>query len=180
MLNRHYISDGLGGLRDWCRRARPAWLRSPWQLGEDGGTLVEFTLILPFFFLLLYGIVEFGSIYYLQNSMVNVARESARGAAVQGKTPAQANLAACQWLAGTAQSYTISATDLCAGANQQADIQVVVSVDADKASLLNYLGQFTGVKFGATARYRRELLCTGTGSTVSCTCNTMVNPPTCS
>ena len=50
---------------------------------EAGQALVEFTLILPFFLVLLFAIVDFGRGFYTWMLLTNAAREGARVAAVQ-------------------------------------------------------------------------------------------------
>ena len=47
---------------------------------EDGGPLVEFTILLPIIFLIIFGIVEWGNIYFIQNSLFIAARLAARQA----------------------------------------------------------------------------------------------------
>lgn len=50
---------------------------------ETGQALVEFTLILPIFLLLLFALVDFGRAFYSWLIVTNAAREGARVAAVQ-------------------------------------------------------------------------------------------------
>src|SRR5437868_1635716 len=84
------------------RRSVGAKPRLLW-LNTDGGPMVEFAVMAPLFFVILFGIVEWGSIFFLQNNMVNAAREGARTAAVQGGTMAAAGQSACRWLSGSGQ-----------------------------------------------------------------------------
>jgi hypothetical protein len=51
-----------------------------------GQALVEFSLVLPFFLLLLIGIFDFGRIVWARNALENAAREAARYAIVHGGT----------------------------------------------------------------------------------------------
>lgn len=56
----------------------------PWRHdGERGQTLVEFSLVLPVFLLLLFAIADFGRGYYTWLIVTNAAREGARTAAVR-------------------------------------------------------------------------------------------------
>ena len=50
---------------------------------ETGQALVEFTMILPIFLMLLFGLVDFGRGFYTWLLVTNAAREGARIAAVQ-------------------------------------------------------------------------------------------------
>jgi Flp pilus assembly protein TadG len=51
---------------------------------EAGQALVEFTMILPIFLILLFGLVDFGRGFYSWLVLTNAAREGARVAATQG------------------------------------------------------------------------------------------------
>ena len=185
MTNHRCISDGLRRLRDWYRNTPQAWIKSPLARNEDGGALIEFTVMAPLFFLIVYGMIEWGSIFYLQNNMVNASREGARTAAGQMSTAltstqvmTAANQTTCNWLAGSGQQFTIAFKDWCTGLNTGAqDVTVTVSVNAANASLVNYLGMFTGVTFSNSTTMRKELNCTAVGVTQSCTCNAAANPP---
>jgi len=49
---------------------------------ESGQTLVEFALVVPLLFLLLFGSVEFGRVFHAYHVVTSAAREGARAAAV--------------------------------------------------------------------------------------------------
>lgn len=65
------------------RRTRLARIAGRLRKTEAGQALVEFTLILPIFLLLLFAIVDFGRGFYTWLLVTNAAREGARVAAVQ-------------------------------------------------------------------------------------------------
>lgn len=52
--------------------------------GEHGQALVEMALVLPLFFLLLFGVIEMGRIGYAYITVSNVAREGGRIATIGG------------------------------------------------------------------------------------------------
>ena len=60
---------------------RAKGLRALWR-DRDGAAAVEFAFIVPILLLLFSGIVQFGSIMFLENHMTNVARETSRRVAV--------------------------------------------------------------------------------------------------
>lgn len=68
-----------------ARHKAAAWLSSirHWRETERGQSLVEFTLVLPIFLVLLFGLVDFGRAFYSWLLVTNAAREGARAAAVQ-------------------------------------------------------------------------------------------------
>lgn len=57
---------------------------------QRGQALVEFAIVLPIMLLVLFGMVEFGRIFYTQLAVNNAAREGARWAAVHAFTTADA------------------------------------------------------------------------------------------
>lgn len=73
-----------GGRSDQPSRSR----RFPRGRGGKGAALVEFAIILPVFFLLVFGIIEFGYAFFQQLDLRHGAREGARLAAVNYKTTA--------------------------------------------------------------------------------------------
>ncbi len=62
---------------------------------QKGQSLVEFTLVMPFFFLLVFGLIYSGMLFYDYSTLSNVARSAARERAitptVAGKTIADQN-----------------------------------------------------------------------------------------
>jgi Flp pilus assembly protein TadG len=50
--------------------------------GERGQSLVEMALVLPIFFLFLFGIFDFGFAFFSQMSLMNAAQEAAHAASV--------------------------------------------------------------------------------------------------
>jgi Flp pilus assembly protein TadG len=150
-----------------------------------GGPMVEFAVMAPLFFIILFGIIEWGSMFYLQNNMVNAAREGARTAAVQGGTMATAGQSACKWLSGSGQTFSITSTDRCSAAQ---DVTVQISISKASASLFNMFlgvdskGGLTNSTWGgnmaATVTMRKESVCAGTQAASTCNCNTSGASPT--
>ena len=66
-----------------CRRGRAiAFASSRFVASRDGAAAGEFVLVLPIFLLCLFGITSFASTLYMENNMVNAAREAVREMAV--------------------------------------------------------------------------------------------------
>lgn len=166
MSDRRSIADELQRMRVRYRAACLRLFKRPSALDEDGGALVEFSLLAPLFFLILYGIIEFGSIFWVQNNMVNAARETARTVAVQGlTTSASLKSNVCPWLQG--RNYTVQYIDQCP---TQPDILATVTTDAVGASVFNYMGLFGG-NLSSQVTMRRENACGTTPlATVTFTC----------
>src|SRR5690554_2480659 len=55
--------------------------------GEAGASLVEFAIVAPLLFLLLFGVIEFGRLLATHTSVYTAAREGARYATATGEDP---------------------------------------------------------------------------------------------
>ena len=55
--------------------------------GRSGQALAEFALVFPIFLLLLAGVVQFGLIFWAQNTLTQVARDTGRWAVTQQTKP---------------------------------------------------------------------------------------------
>lgn len=131
---------------------------------EDGGALIEFTIMAPVLFLIFFGIIEFGSLFNVQNNMVNAARDTARkwaarDAQTKNWQPADAVNDCLSRLTGLGQTFTCNAVDHCADTPKQQDVSVEVRVDAAAASLVNYMGLFTGQQLVIAVRMRQDTAC---------------------
>lgn len=91
----HRIGAPLGGLRR----------RVGGRDSELAQTLVEFSLVIPLFILMLFALVDFGRAFYSWQIITNASREGARQAAVRGDlnaVRAKAYGSFCQSWPGTA------------------------------------------------------------------------------
>ncbi|MBN1396196.1 MAG: pilus assembly protein [Pirellulales bacterium] len=61
-----------------CRRCR---------INRQGAAAVEFALVAPVFFLLVFGMIEFGRMIMVQQVITNASREGARIAVLDSQTP---------------------------------------------------------------------------------------------
>lgn len=91
---------------------------------EDGQAMVEFSLVLPIFLLILCGIIDFGWLFYNQLSLNNACREGARYAVVNTADNADT-------LAITNHIENLTTTVF---ANNGVDITVTYSSPADPTS----------------------------------------------
>ena len=85
------------------RLPRPRGLVSALRRSERGTALVEFALIAPLLFLLIFGIVDFGRALDYYNQVTQLAGQGARAAAVNRNpdgTPVNGNFSIQQQLAG--------------------------------------------------------------------------------
>ena len=129
-------------------------LRALWR-DRDGAAAVEFAFILPILLLLFSGIVQFGSIMFLENHMTNVARETSRRIAVGELAQADAASSAQQALVNWGVNYQVSITPSSGGGGNQ-DITVAISLPMREAALMDVLGVFQSGNLTAAVTMRQE------------------------
>ncbi len=72
---------------------------------------VEFAIVAPLFFLLLFGIIEFGRMVMVQQIITNASREGARMAVLDGATTARVETAVDDYLSNSSiQGATVTVT----------------------------------------------------------------------
>jgi Flp pilus assembly protein TadG len=62
------------------------WLRRPFRRNRRGASAVEFAVVAPVFFLLIFGMIEYGRLIMVQQVLTNAAREGARRAVLPDTT----------------------------------------------------------------------------------------------
>jgi Flp pilus assembly protein TadG len=103
-------------------------IRARRKNGEKGQALVEFTLLVPIFLLLLFAIVDFGMGFYSWITVTNAAREGARlGAVSATQTDIEDRVYQTSDLPNEATQMTVTVTN----AQGQPGESVVVVVDYD-------------------------------------------------
>ena len=150
-----FASSGLALLRKRIAALSLKFL----QDADSGAALVEFTVVAPVFFLLVFGIIQFGMIFSLQNTMLNAAREASRSMAVQSLTSSQAQTVAVNYLAPYTNTFTYAIRDHCLDTPKVQDVTVTITTSAAAASVINYMSLFTGKNLSASVTMRKELAC---------------------
>ncbi len=126
---------------------------------SNGTSSVEFVLILPVLMLFLFGIIQFGSVLYLQSNMANAAREAAGSipvgeTAIATQRPPEAGSAeylALNYLTDWSLTFTVVATEPDANS-----VSVQVSVPASAAAFGDMFGIWGSSTLTATVTMRKE------------------------
>lgn len=133
-------------------------LRKNRKEGERGQSLVEFTLILPIFLILVFAIVDFGMGLYSWITVTNAAREGARLGTV-GATK-DAITARVRDTAGNLdnENLTVKVTNCVSGCDTTGDPGESVAVEVDYeyhliTPLSNVLGLVSGGDIGPTLTF---------------------------
>ncbi len=144
-----------------------------------GASAAEFALVFPVFMLCLFGITAFASTLFIENNMVNAARESVRQMAVDGETPftasdvvqcdaaaapdptdpnakESAEYIACSYLTIWGTDFTVDASWDCPAVDKAT---VEIRLDASQAAIMDVFGFFNGKQLTAKVSMRKEDAC---------------------
>jgi len=140
-------------------------------LSRCGAAAAEFALIFPVFTLCLFGITAFASTLFLENNMVNAARESVRQMAVleapysagavqcdsaQAQIVGSAEYIACAYLTFWGTDFTVDASTTCPAGDKAT---VEITLDASQAAIMDIFGFFNGKTLTAEVSMRKEDAC---------------------
>ena len=125
---------------------------------KRGAAAVEMALVAPLFFLIVFGIIEFGRCVMVQQLLTNASREGVRRAVLDGTTTADVQQTVSNFLtsAHISGATTTVNPDPPSSAASGAAVSVTVAVDFQDVSWLPaplYLGSAT---MTATSVMRRE------------------------
>ena len=156
-----------------CPRAAHRRIRRAISFASScsGAAASEFALVLPILMLCLFSIIAFGSTLFVENNMVNAAREAVRGMAVteapfspgavrcdsaEAAVVGSAEYIACTYLTFWGTEFLVDAGDDCP-AEDKATVRI--TVDASQAALMDIFGFFNGKSLSAEVSMRKEDPC---------------------
>lgn len=130
------------------------------RLNRSGAAVVEFAIVAPLFFLLIFGMIEYGRMVMVQQVITNASREGARRAVLDGATSSGVIAAVDEFLDSAAVNSQAAEVRLSPDPPENAGyggaVTVTVSVPFNKVSWLPspmYLGSTT---LEAKTTMRRE------------------------
>jgi len=152
------------GLLKYRERVRASELKYRHSRARRGTASVEFALVAPVFFLVVFGLIENGRMLMLQHAMTNAAREGCRAAGLASSISASDVETAVRdhlqsTLGNTANDTSkvrVTLPGTLTDVSSETDLTVAVEVDYADASWLplSYLG--ANPVIGAEARRKRE------------------------
>jgi len=107
-----------------------------------GAIAVEFALVMPILLLFMLGIIQFGSAFFMQNNMLNTARELARRLATDQVTVQNAESWAIDRLPAFGRNYRVDVTAPVPGDPDADFFRVVITVPLAEAVIVDPLGMF--------------------------------------
>jgi len=125
-----------------------------------GAAAVEFAIVAPLFFLLVFGMIEYGRMVMVQQVITNASREGARRAVLDGATTTEVRTKVNNYLesAGIAQNdeYITVSPDPPTSAGYREPVSVSVTVPFSEVSWIPAPMFLKGVDLSATTVMSRE------------------------
>ena len=120
--------------------------------------MVEFAVVAPLFFLMVFGMIEFGRMVMVQQIITNASREGARMAVLDGATTTAVNTAVQNYLQGASVRNAQVAVNPNppTNAGYGEPVTVTVSVNFDQVSWLPSPMFLGGTALSAATVMRRE------------------------
>ena len=120
--------------------------------------MVEFAVVSPVFFLLIFGMIEYGRLVMVQQVLTNASREGARVGVLDGSTQADVTTAVTNYLTSARiNSATVTVTpNPPSSAGYGAPVTVAISVPFNQVSWLPSPMFLGGKTMTATSVMRRE------------------------
>ena len=111
-----------------------------------GAAVVEFALVAPLFFTLVFGTVEYGRYVMVQQMLTNASREGARVRVLTASTDTDATTAVSNYLTGAGITGQTTTVTKLTSASTDVPYQVTVSIPFNKVSWVSapwFLGSLT-------------------------------------
>ena len=132
-------------------------LISSFQRATSGAAALEFALVVPVLLTLLFAIIQFGSVVFVQNNMVNAAREGARRIAAADATAAEATTVMQNLLSNWNLTFTYNVAMPNPANPADRDIVVTINVPASDARIVSFPpGLFGSGNLTAQVTMRQE------------------------
>jgi len=126
------------------------------RLKDDGGAIAaEFALVFPVLILVVFAIIQLGSILFLHNNMINTARETVRRMAVAELNETEAEQFATNILTTWGGAFNVDATEPDPANPADRDVTVQITIPLTDAALIQF-PPLPGGNLTATATMRRE------------------------
>lgn len=138
------------------RTVRPRGLSSR---RRRGAAVVEFAIVVPIFFLMIFGMIEFGRMVMVHQLLTGAAREGARQAVVNGSTAGDVEQTVRNYLTATSvdgQDASVNVTPDLATAGTGVAVTVETGIEFEKVSWLPAPFFLREVTLNAASTMRHE------------------------
>jgi len=137
-------------IRDTAKRAQDG-NPSGSRRSERGSAAVELALVLPVAILILAGIIQFGVLLFVQNSMTSVANDIVRRVAVRAASADEAETQAVNRLSDWSASFVASVTEPTAE-----EVKIRITVPITDVLFVDFGDLFGSGELVAEATMRKE------------------------
>jgi len=111
---------------------------------QDGVAAVELAMVLPFLMVLLVGIIDFSSLFFLRNNMFTVARDSARALSLQSVTASEAEQMIRDRLDGWSATFTVDVHEPDPSDPNDKDVVMTITVPMAEAAPIGLVFDLMG------------------------------------
>jgi Flp pilus assembly protein TadG len=114
------------------KQSRP--LSSPTRRGRRGAAMVEFAIILPVLVMLLFGVIEYGWVFFKAAQVNQAARHGSRIAIRPAATEAEVTAAVAAVMTGAglgSSGYTVAIGDLTVDVGEPVEVRVDVNYEGN-------------------------------------------------
>jgi len=121
--------------------------------------VVEFAIIVPLFFMMVFGMIEFGRMVMVHQLLAGAAREGARQAIVNGATASEVEQTVRAFLTATSidgETAAVSVTPNPASATTGVPVTVAAGIDFEAVSWLPAPIFLQGLTLNAASTMRHE------------------------
>lgn len=160
-------------MRNFLHRRRSQSRHGFWQ--ERGENLVEFALVLPWFFLLMFAMIDLGRWYFIKETLQNAVRQAGRYAVTGGNNGLTNRLASIEQVADKAAvgitpliyqitSKQVGSTNVNGSAGSAGDlitVSLTTTVGFFTPGIARYFGATGSNTFTVSATFRNERFPTG-------------------
>ncbi|MEP0844532.1 MAG: pilus assembly protein [Phycisphaerae bacterium] len=142
---------------------RKQWIRGGLRSVRRGGyarrgaAVVEMAVVTPLLLMIMFGIIEFGWVFMIQETITNAAREAARVGALQASTQSDVENRFMQAMAPTGIAVSPGMLTYTPASTNNPTVTVSVKIPYSQVSLLGqYLGINIDKNIGSSCTMRKE------------------------
>jgi Flp pilus assembly protein TadG len=120
--------------------------------------VVEMAIVSPVLFTMLFGIIEYGWVFTIKQTLTNAAREGCRAATLEGSTDTAIRNTITDYLSATGLKSVDYSIELAHATTANPIEKVAITVPYEKVSLMGgfFSGRKTSWSLGSTCTMRKE------------------------
>src|SRR5688572_10831959 len=126
------------------------------RFGRRAAAAVEMAVVTPLLLMMVFGVIEFGWVFWIQETLTNATREGCRVAVLSGSTEADVRTRFDQAVAPTGLNITTGMWNLTRATTANPVETLTVTVPRAQVSLIGNFFGFTNGNITASCSMRKE------------------------